>query len=87
MYNLCKWRVTLVESYILLYSGKSFKSSGTGRTGLSGASTHKSKNTMKAGLAVETMSAPNPFCPDTKVWLVLDRVWWIIIVLMLGSIF
>jgi len=26
----------------------------------------KSKNTMKAGLAVETMSAPNPFCPDTK---------------------
>merc|ERR1712098_130451 len=24
------------------------------------------KNTMKAGLAVETMSAPNPFCPNTK---------------------
>ena len=29
-------------------------------------STVKSKNTMKAGLAVETMSAPNPFCPNTR---------------------
>lgn len=47
-------------------SGKSLKSTGTHRTGVSGASTMKSKNTMKAGLAVETMSAPNPFCPDTK---------------------
>jgi len=47
-------------------SGKSMKSAGTHRTGASGASTVKSKNTMKAGLAVETMSAPNPFCPDTK---------------------
>eukprot|EP00088_Acartia_fossae_P028214 TRINITY_DN2900_c0_g1_i2.p2 TRINITY_DN2900_c0_g1~~TRINITY_DN2900_c0_g1_i2.p2 ORF type:complete len:346 (-),score=68.21 TRINITY_DN2900_c0_g1_i2:2149-3186(-) len=47
-------------------SGKSMKSTATGRTGVSGASTSKSKNTMKAGLAVETMSAPNPFCPDTK---------------------
>ena len=43
------------------------KSVGTMRTGVSGASTSKSKNTMKAGLAVETMSAPNPFCPNTKV--------------------
>lgn len=47
-------------------SGKSLKSSGTHRTGASGAATLKSNNTMKAGLAVETMSAPNPFCPDTK---------------------
>jgi len=47
-------------------SGKSMKSVGTMRTGVSGASTSKSKNTMKAGLAVETMSAPNPFCPNTK---------------------
>lgn len=47
-------------------SGKSMKSTGTMRTGVSGASTSKSKNTMKAGLAVETMSAPNPFCPNTK---------------------
>ena len=36
-------------------------------TNASGMSTVKSKNTMKAGLAVETMSAPNPFCPNTKV--------------------
>ena len=36
-------------------------------TAASGLSTVKSKNTMKAGLAVETMSAPNPFCPNTKV--------------------
>merc|ERR1712127_397732 len=43
-------------------SGKSLKSTGAQSTG----STMKSKNTMKAGLAVETMSAPNPFCPDTK---------------------
>ena len=35
-------------------------------TAASGMSTVKSKNTMKAGLAVETMSAPNPFCPNTK---------------------
>ena len=35
-------------------------------TNASGMSTVKSKNTMKAGLAVETMSAPNPFCPNTK---------------------
>lgn len=47
-------------------SGKSHKSSGTARTNASGVSTVKSKNTMKAGVAVETMSAPNPFCPDTK---------------------
>ena len=46
-----------------MYSGKSLKSTGAQSTG----STMKSKNTMKAGLAVETMSAPNPFCPDTKV--------------------
>ena len=38
-------------------------------TNASGMSTVKSKNTMKAGLAVETMSAPNPFCPNTKVML------------------
>ena len=43
------------------------RSTGTHRTGVSGASTAKSKNTMKAGLAVETMTAPNPFCPNTKV--------------------
>ena len=49
------------------FSGKSLKSTATHKTGASGASTVKSKNTMKAGLAVETMSAPNPFCPDTKV--------------------
>ena len=36
-------------------------------TAASGMSTVKSKNTMKAGLAVETMSAPNPFCPNTRV--------------------
>jgi len=47
-------------------SGKSVKSSGTAMTGASGMSTVKSKNTMKAGLAVETMSAPNPFCPNTR---------------------
>jgi len=47
-------------------SGRSVKSSGTGLTGASGMSTLKSKNTMKAGLAVETMSAPNPFCPNTR---------------------
>lgn len=47
-------------------SGKSLKSTGTHRTAGSTGSTLKSKNTMKAGLAVETMSAPNPFCPDTK---------------------
>jgi len=47
-------------------SGRSIKSSGTGLTGASGMSTVKSKNTMKAGLAVETMSAPNPFCPNTR---------------------
>merc|ERR1712212_227114 len=47
-------------------SGKSAKSSGTALTNASGMSTVKSKNTMKAGLAVETMSAPNPFCPNTK---------------------
>jgi len=47
-------------------SGKSMRSTGTHRTGVSGASTAKSKNTMKAGLAVETMTAPNPFCPNTK---------------------
>ena len=35
-------------------------------TTASGMSTVKSKNTTKAGLAVETMSAPNPFCPNTK---------------------
>jgi len=47
-------------------SGKSVRSSGTNMTAASGLSTVKSKNTMKAGLAVETMSAPNPFCPNTK---------------------
>lgn len=47
-------------------SGRSVKSSGTALTGASGMSTVKSKNTMKAGLAVETMSAPNPFCPNTR---------------------
>ena len=50
-----------------MISGKSQKSSGTARTNASGVSTVKSKNTLKAGVAVETMSAPNPFCPDTKV--------------------
>merc|ERR1719350_2323040 len=39
---------------------------GTAMTAASGMSTVKSKNTMKAGLAVETMSAPNPFCPNTR---------------------
>ena len=39
---------------------------GTALTTASGMSTVKSKNTMKAGLAVETMSAPNPFCPNTR---------------------
>ena len=53
--------------YFLTNSGKSHKSSGTVRTNASGVSTVKSKNTLKAGVAVETMSAPNPFCPDTKV--------------------
>ena len=48
-------------------SGKSVRSNGTNMTAASGLSTVKSKNTMKAGLAVETMSAPNPFCPNTKV--------------------
>jgi len=43
-------------------SGKSHKS---GLTGVS-TGTVKSKNTTKAGVAVETMSAPNPFCPNTK---------------------
>jgi len=47
-------------------SGKSLRSTGTHKTAGSTGSTLKSKNTMKAGLAVETMSAPNPFCPDTK---------------------
>ena len=44
-------------------SGKSVR---TNMTTASGMSTVKSKNTTKAGLAVETMSAPNPFCPNTK---------------------
>jgi len=48
-------------------SAKSGRSNtGTALTTASGMSTVKSKNTMKAGLAVETMSAPNPFCPNTK---------------------
>jgi len=48
-------------------SAKSGRShTGTAMTGASGMSTVKSKNTMKAGLAVETMSAPNPFCPNTR---------------------
>ena len=47
-------------------SMRSVRSNGTNMTGASGLSTVKSKNTMKAGLAVETMSAPNPFCPNTK---------------------
>merc|ERR1719382_2188944 len=48
-------------------SAKSGRSNtGTAMTAASGMSTVKSKNTMKAGLAVETMSAPNPFCPNTR---------------------
>lgn len=47
-------------------SMRSVRSNGTNMTAASGLSTVKSKNTMKAGLAVETMSAPNPFCPNTK---------------------
>ena len=40
------------------------RSSGTNMT--AAMSTVKSKNTLEAGLAVETMSALNPFCPNTK---------------------
>ena len=56
----------LLLKFVFCSSGKSVRSAGTNMTNASGMSTVKSKNTMKAGLAVETMSAPNPFCPNTK---------------------
>lgn len=49
-------------------SGKSHKSGLTNKSGMTAASTGTvlAKNSTKAGVAVETMSAPNPFCPNTK---------------------
>jgi len=46
-------------------STKSKRSHMTGVTAVSGAST-PGKNTTKAGVVIETMSAPNPFCPNTR---------------------
>ncbi|XP_015590820.1 uncharacterized protein LOC107265645 [Cephus cinctus] len=36
------------------------------RSGRSGTSTVKTRTSRKGGVVVETMSAPNPFCPNTK---------------------
>ncbi|XP_011312736.1 uncharacterized protein [Fopius arisanus] len=39
---------------------------GSARSGLSNGSTVKTKIARHGGLVVETMSTPNPFCPNTK---------------------
>jgi len=38
----------------------------SGKSGRSHATSRGNKNTTKAGVVVETMSAPNPFCPNTR---------------------
>ncbi|XP_063991763.1 uncharacterized protein LOC135170142 isoform X1 [Diachasmimorpha longicaudata] len=48
------------------YRAPSNYSYGSARSGASNGSTIKTKTSRHGGLVVETMSTPNPFCPNTK---------------------
>lgn len=56
-------RHSLAPSSRLDHRAPSHYSYGSGR---SGTSTVKTRTSRKGGIIVETMSTPNPFCPNTK---------------------